>query len=92
MTGHHGLVTEPRPASPTLPPDHAAYDDPRNEIARAKGLPGPYIAGGNDPDLPAALEEERRYGRILVAMIVVILVAGFVIGTLIALAGPAGGR
>lgn len=85
-------MTDERPTSQALPPDPAAYDDPRNERARAKGLPGPYIAGGNDPDLPRALEEDRTYGRILVAMVVVILAAGFVIGTLIALAGPAGGR
>jgi hypothetical protein len=60
--------------------------------ARAKGLKAPYIAGGNDPDPTAGLAEERHYGRLLVAMAVTIIASGFVIGTIIALLGPAGGR
>jgi hypothetical protein len=79
----------PRPA---LPPDPDAYDSPRAMRARAKGLDAPYIAGGDDPDPGPALAEERRLGRILVAMAVTIVAAGFVIGTIIALLGPAGGR
>jgi hypothetical protein len=60
--------------------------------ARAKGLDAPYIAGGDDPDPGPALAEERRLGRILVAMTVIIVAAGFVIGMIIALLGPTGGR
>lgn len=75
-----------------LPPDPEAYDEPRNARARAKGLDAPYIAGGDDPDAVTARTEERRYWRLLVAMVLVIVSSGFVIGTLIALAGPAGGR
>jgi hypothetical protein len=88
----------PDPAAPrasaasTLPPDPVAYDSPRAVRARAKGLQAPYIAGGEDPDPAAGLAEERRYGRLLVAMAVVIIASGFVIGTVIALLGPAGGR
>jgi hypothetical protein len=74
-----------------LPPNPAAYDSPRAERARAKGLKAPYIAGGDDPDLAAAQVEERRLWRILIAMVVVIVSAGFVIGILVALLIPQGG-
>ena len=77
---------------PTLPPDPDRYDEYRNVAARKRGLPKPYIAGGDDPDPAAGLAEERRYVRLLVAMAVVIIASGFVIGTVIALVGPAGGR
>jgi hypothetical protein len=80
------------PTPPTLPPDPIAYDSPRAVRARAKGLQAPYIAGGQDPDPAAGIAEERRYVRLLVAMAVVIIASGFVIGTVIALIGPAGGR
>ena len=80
------------PAATTLPADPVAYDSPRAVRARAKGLQAPYIAGGQDPDPAAGLAEERRYVRLLVAMAVVIIASGFVIGTVIALIGPAGGR
>jgi hypothetical protein len=73
-----------------LPPDPAAYDDPRNARARAKGLEAPYIAGGEDPDPAAGLAEERHYGRLLLAMVLTILAAGFVIGTILALGGFSG--
>jgi hypothetical protein len=79
-----------QPAAP--PPDPTRYDSPRAVRARAKGLDAPYIAGGDDPDPGPALAEERRLGRWLVAMVVTILASGFVIGTIIALAGPTGGR
>ncbi|HEX6869075.1 MAG TPA: hypothetical protein VF119_09735, partial [Candidatus Limnocylindrales bacterium] len=58
---------------------------------RAKGLDAPYIAGGDDPDIGPALAEERRYWRLLIAMVVTIVASGFVIGTLIALFGPTSG-
>ena len=65
---------------PTLPPDPDRYDEYRNVAARKRGLPKPYIAGGDDPDLPATLAAERPYVRILLAMIVVIVLLGFVLG------------
>lgn len=96
-----GMTQDQRPPEPTalppdqaraLPPDPQAYDTERNARARAKGLEAPYIAGGEDPDPHRAHAEERRYWRLLVAMVLLIVASGFVIGTLIALAGPAGGR
>lgn len=68
-------------------PDPALYDSPRAVRARAKGLPGPYIEGGNDPDIGPALAEERRLWRLLVIMVLSIVGAGFIIGTILALAG-----
>jgi hypothetical protein len=83
--------TPPRPAT-ELPSDPAAYDSPRAQRARAKGLEAPYISGGEAPDAPAAAAEERRLGRLLVAMVIVIVAAGFVLGILAALVAPATGR
>ena len=71
---------------PTLPPDPAAYDHPRAELARAKGLEAPYIPGGTDPDPEAGRREERRLLRLLVVMVVVVVLAGFVLGALALLA------
>ena len=90
--------TDPAPTTPstapteTLPPDPVAYDSPRAVRARAKGLQTPYIAGGDDPDPTAGLAQDRRYVRLLIAMAVAIVASGFVIGTVIALIGPAGGQ
>ena len=53
------MTAEPAPTSPPLPPDPVQYDEVRNEHARKRGLPGPYIAGGDDPDLPETLAHER---------------------------------
>ncbi len=77
-------MTEPRDdARPeALPPDPDKYDSPRAELARARGLEAPYIPGGEDPEPEAARREERFYGRILVIMVVVIVLAGFVLGIL----------
>ena len=80
-------VTEPLAAPPPVDPD-----DPRHAIARAKGLEQPFITGGEDPIPAAALAEDRHYGRLLVAMVMVIVASGFVIGIVLALVGPAGGR
>jgi hypothetical protein len=63
-----------------LPPDPAEYDSARAKIARAKGLEAPYIAGGQDPDPEAGLEEERHYGKLLLWMVVALMLGGFVIG------------
>ena len=90
MSAHHGVVTADDTGS--LPPDPAAYDSPRAERARAKGLKAPYIAGGLDPDPATGRAEERRLGRLLVLMVAVIVSSGFVIGTIVALLGTMGGR
>ncbi len=68
-----------------LPPDPDAYDAVRNEHARKRGLPQPYIAGGDDPDLGATLQRERRFVRLLVGMTIVIVAGGFVLGIAAAL-------
>jgi hypothetical protein len=80
------VTTEPAPPQDALPPDPIAYDSERNVHARARGLPAPYIAGGDDPHPEVGLREERKYLRLLIAMVVVIVLAGFVIGVAIALA------
>ena len=64
----------------SLPPDPDRYDEYRNVAARKRGLPKPYIAGGDDPDLPATLAAERPYVRILLGMIIAIVLLGFVLG------------
>ncbi len=78
---------EPEPelepqAERAFPADPEAYDSPRAVQARARGLAAPYIAGGEDPDIDRTRREERRYIRILIAMIIVIALSGFVLGYL----------
>ena len=63
-----------------LPPDPEKYDEARNIAARKRGLEQPYIAGGEDPEIEATLRHERPYVRILVAMVVIIVLTGFVLG------------
>ncbi len=75
---------EPVPVA--LPPDPAAYDSARAQMARAKGLQAPYIAGGRDPDPAAGLREERHFGKLLLWMVVGLMFGGFVIGIALALA------
>ena len=87
-----GQAREPAPVLP----DPDAYDSPRAVQARARGLAAPYIAGGEDPDMAATKRRERRYVRLLVAMVVVVVLAGFVLGAIAklvenALAGQAPG-
>ena len=65
---------------PSLPPDPERYDEYRNVAARKRGLPKPYIEGGEDPDLPATLAAERPYVQILVGMVIAIVLLGFVLG------------
>jgi len=81
------VTTQPPPAAPSLPPDPVAYDAVRNEHARKRGLAQPYIAGGNDPELPLTLARERRYVRILVGMVIAIVALGFGLGVVAALMG-----
>ena len=73
-------------AGTSLPADPAQYDSDRGRIARAKGLPAGYIAGGKDPHPERGLREERYYGRLLLAMVITIILAGFVLGIVITLA------
>jgi hypothetical protein len=63
-----------------LPPDPDKYDEYRNVAARKRGLEQPYIAGGEDPELPETLKRERPYLQMLIAMVVFILLIGFVLG------------
>lgn len=69
-------------ATPDVAPDPDAYDNPRAVQARARGLAAPYIAGGEDPDIERTRRQERRYLRLLLAMIVVLVLSGFVLGVL----------
>ena len=71
----------------TVPPDPQAYDTERNAAARRRGLSTPYIPGGRDPDQAGAEAEDRRLVRILIAMVIVIVAAGFVLGFIAAIAG-----
>jgi hypothetical protein len=80
----------PGPALSPLPPDPAAYDTERSAAARARGLAAPYIPGGRDPDQVHAENEDRRYLKLLLIMVIVIVLAGFVLGFLAALSGLTG--
>ena len=70
-----------------LPPDPAAYDSARAERARARGLSAPYIPGGRDPEPETGRREERFYGRLLLAMVLVIAFGAFVLGIIANLLG-----
>jgi hypothetical protein len=90
--GHDGRVTtSSEPSRDGLPRDPEAYDSPRAERARAKGLKAPYITGGDDPGIARARAEERRLTRILLAMVIVIVSAGFIIGLVVAILAPSAG-
>lgn len=89
MTEPKLTESRPTPAQP-LPPDPDAYDEVRNEHARKRGLAAPYIAGGRDPDPETGRAEERRYVRLLLIMVVVIVLSGFVLGILDNLISPGG--
>ena len=74
---------EPKPAADEpLAADPDAYDSPRASQARARGLSAPYIAGGLDPDPAAGRRAERRYLRLLIAMIVIVILSPFVLGVI----------
>jgi hypothetical protein len=73
-----------------LPPDPEAYDSDRARLARARGLSAPYIAGGRDPEPAEGRREERFYGRLLLVMVAVLVLAGFVVGIVAVLLGVAG--
>lgn len=71
----------------TLPPDPQAYDTERSAAARRRGLSTPYIPGGRDPEQAHAEAEDRHWTRILLTMVIVIILAGFVLGVLAQLIG-----
>ena len=73
--------------SEQLPPDPAAYDSARARSARARGLSAPYVPGGRDPDPERGRREERFYGRLLLAMVLVIAFGAFVLGIVANLLG-----
>jgi hypothetical protein len=86
LTGDGEPVAEPpvpgaEPAD-ELPADPEAYDSPRAVQARARGLAAPYIPGGLDPDPEATRRRERRYLRLLIAMVIALVLSGFVLGYL----------
>jgi hypothetical protein len=90
VTGSDAPSAASDPSRSALPPDPAAYDTERSAAARARGLAAPYIPGGRDPDQARAESEDRRYLRLLLIMVVVIVLAGFVLGFIAALAGLTG--
>ena len=57
--------------------EYAQALSPRNVLARQRGLPRPYIPGGNDPNPEATARAERTYVRLLIAMVLVIVLGGF---------------
>ncbi len=80
-------MDRPAPVDAAEPePEPEAYEERRNVIARDKGLPGEVITGGEDPQPAEGLRQERYYGRLLVAMVAILILGGFVVGLLIALA------
>ena len=70
-----------------VPADPTAYDSERSAAARKRGLATPYVPGGRDPDLAKTEQDERRLLRWLLLMVVVIVLAGFVLGMLAAMLG-----
>lgn len=91
MTESTSPAEEPGPAAASrtteIAPDPRRAADPRAVLARKRGLPGPYITGGDDADPNASRREERRYGTLLLVMVVAIVLAGFVLGLLGVLLG-----
>lgn len=71
----------------TLPPDPEQYDTERNAAARRRGLSTPYLPGGRDPDPEQAAAEDRKYVRLLLVMVIAIVLAGFIVGMIAAIAG-----
>ena len=78
------MTNDPANRSPQLPPNPEAYDSQRARLARKKGLEAPYIAGGEDPQPESGRREERYYGRLLMAMVIGLVLGGFVLGILLA--------
>lgn len=63
----------------------------RELAARRRGLASAYIPGGDDPEMAETRRRERRYFRLLIAMIVLIVGIGMFVTILgLIVAGPAG--
>lgn len=62
----------------------------RAASARARGLSAPYISGGRDPEPDEGLRQDRFYGRLLILMVAVIVLAGFVLGIIANIMGLVG--
>jgi len=75
-------MADPTPTVQAPPPDPEAFDSPRAQLARARGLSAPYIAGGRDPEAESTARRERFYLRLLVVMVVLIVLSGFLLGIL----------
>ena len=78
-------------------PDHAAPARSRRlrhaaqRAGSRQGPPAPYIAGGQDPDPePPALRRNATTAGCSWSMVITIVGAGFIIGTILALAGHGG--
>jgi hypothetical protein len=78
-------VTDDSQTVTPLPPDPEKFDEYRNVAARKRGLPQPYIPGGEDPQLDETIEKERPYVRLLLLMTGGIVALGFVLGIVSAL-------
>ncbi len=95
-------MNEPEPTAPA--PEQAATAEPtaaHQHPGRAvpwppapdqRGLAAPYPPGGFDPDPDVGLREERRYLRLLVAMVVAIVAGGFTLSIIAILLGFGGSR
>jgi hypothetical protein len=94
VTDDAEVTPEPPEAPPSVSearPDAAEYDSERAVAARARGLAAPYIPGGRDPEPEAGLEEERKYTRLLLIMVGVIIIGGFVLGVAVNIINAIGG-
>jgi hypothetical protein len=90
------VTREPTPPGPEVdegamaPHPGRSVPWPPRELRR--GLASPYPPGGVDPDPDAGRREERFYLRLLIAMVLLIVVGGFVvslIGIVLGFAGSA---
>ncbi len=59
--------------------EYSAATTERSQHARARGLSAPYIAGGEDPDPERTRREERRYLRLLILMVGLIVGGGLLL-------------
>jgi hypothetical protein len=87
------LAEEAPPSDPVLDAiqPHPGRTVPWPPTKDQRGLAAPYPPGGRDPEPDAGLTEERRYLRLLIAMVVLIIGGGFAIGIIGALLGFSGG-
>ena len=79
-------MTDASPSAARSRPTRSPTTRSATSTPGSRGLPGPVIVGGTDPSPEAGLREERKYLRLLIWMVAIIIVAGFVIGIAIALA------